>query len=298
MTCRVEGLREACRRGPGGPQAVVLAGVALGYGGRMNLRSIRRGAWLVTSLGLLVAACGGSDETAVGGGGAGATGGGGAGGAGGRGAMGGGGASCGPDDGGPDEVLGPGADPAAGVFSLDEALDGLPQGPGPLRAVVRTELGDITCTLAADKAPNGVANFVGLARGRRPWRDPSMAQWVRRRFYDGLTFHRIIDDFMAQGGDPLGTGFGGPGYSFADEISDLVHQPGTLAYANAGPDTNGSQFYITEIATDWLDGGYTILGYCEPLAVVQALAAVPTNANDHPLTPVHMLSVDVTRCAP
>ncbi|MBW2454655.1 MAG: peptidylprolyl isomerase, partial [Deltaproteobacteria bacterium] len=179
---------------------------------------------------------------------------------------------CGPDDAGPNEILGPGADPAGGVFTLAEALEGLPEGAGPLRAIITTEEGEITCTLEADKVPNGVANFVGLARGRRPWQDPSTNDWVKRHFYDGLIFHRIIDDFMIQGGDPLGTGYGDPGYKFADEISDLVHIPGTLAYANSGPNSNGSQYYITEVATGGLDGGYTIFGYCEPMSVIQTLA--------------------------
>ena len=200
------------------------------------------------------------------------------------------------DDAGPDETLGAGGDPTGGVFTLAEALEGLPPGDGPLRAIIRTEVGDITCTLEEVEVPNGVANFVGLARGRRPWLEPGSNVWVKRRFYDGLIFHRIIDDFMAQGGDPLGTGTGGPGYQFDDEITTLIHTPGTLAYANSGPNTNGSQFYITEVATDWLDGGYTIFGYCQPMVTIQSLTATPTNLNDKPITPVHMLSVDITRC--
>ena len=148
-----------------------------------------------------------------------------------------------------EETLGGGPDPEGGVFTMDEALAGLPAGDGPLRAIVRTEHGELTCTLEPDLVPNGVANFVGLARGRRPWLDPASGVWVKRRFYDGLIFHRIIDDFMIQGGDPLGTGYGGPGYRFDDEVTTLSHAPGTLAYANSGPDTNGSQFYITEVTT-------------------------------------------------
>jgi peptidyl-prolyl cis-trans isomerase A (cyclophilin A) len=193
-------------------------------------------------------------------------------------------------------VLGPGSDPAGGVFTLPEALEGLPAGDGPLRAIITTEVGEITCTFEPDKVPNGVANFVGLARGRRPWLDASTNDWVKRRFYDGLIFHRIIDDFMAQGGDPLGTGYGGPGYQFNDEITDLVHTPGTLAYANSGPNTNGSQFYITEVATNGLNGDYTVFGYCEPMSVIQTLAATPTGAGDKPVTDVHMSTVEITRC--
>jgi peptidyl-prolyl cis-trans isomerase A (cyclophilin A) len=206
--------------------------------------------------------------------------------------------ACGPDPSAPNEILPDTTDPAKGVFTMEDALAGLPDGPGPLRAIIDTDLGTITCALRPDKAPNGVANFVGLARGVRPWKDPKTKEWVKRRYYDGLTFHRVIPMFMAQGGDPLGTGTGGPGYKFADEISDLVHEPGTLSYANAGPNTNGSQFYITEVKTDWLDGGYTIIGACEPVDVVVALTGVPTNSNDKPLTPLHMKTVEITRCAP
>jgi peptidyl-prolyl cis-trans isomerase A (cyclophilin A) len=181
---------------------------------------------------------------------------------------------------------------------MDDALAGLPEGPGPLRAVLDTDMGALSCTLRPDKAPNGVANFVGLARGLRPWKDPGSSKWVKRRFYDGLTFHRVIPDFVAQGGDPLGTGYGGPGYKFADEISDLQHHPGTLAYANSGADTNGSQFYVAEVDLPNLDGGYTIFGECTPVSVVTALTHVPTDANDKPTTPLHLKSVTITRCAP
>jgi peptidyl-prolyl cis-trans isomerase A (cyclophilin A) len=199
-----------------------------------------------------------------------------------------------------EEDLGPGEDPEAGDFTLEEALDGLPEGPGPLRATIATRLGDIVCELFPDAAPNGVANFVGLARGRRPFLDRDTATWVRgRRFYDGLRFHRVIDDFMAQGGDPSGNGTGGPGYEFADEIADLSHVPGTLAYANAGPDTNGSQFFIVaEEPADFLDGDYTIFGRCAPVDVVQAITEVPTNENDAPQLPLLMDTVRITRCAP
>jgi peptidyl-prolyl cis-trans isomerase A (cyclophilin A) len=189
-------------------------------------------------------------------------------------------------------------DPEAGDFTLDEALAELPMGPGPLRAIIVTDLGTITCTLAAKEAPLGVANFIGLARGRRAFRDPATKRWARRRFYDGLLFHRVIPGFMAQGGDPLGTGFGGPGYKIKDEIAGLHHDPGTLAYANSGPDTNGSQFYITETDQAQLDAGYTILGACLPLDVVPKLTAVPRDANDKPLTPLAMKTITITRCAP
>ena len=199
----------------------------------------------------------------------------------------------------PEEDLGGGIDPEAGDFTMAEALDGLPEGPGPLRAIFATSMGEITCELFPEIAPIGVANFVGLARGRRPFRQ-SGSWWKGRRYYDGLIFHRVIDNFMAQGGDPLGTGTGGPGYEFVNETDNMeTHSPGTLAYANAGPDTNGSQFFIVaEEPATHLDGGYTIFGRCEPIAVVQSITEVQTDANDKPLTPVTMNTVTITRCAP
>ena len=206
---------------------------------------------------------------------------------------------CGPDvDAAPNPDLGVTKDPEAGNFTLDEALVELPMGPGPLRAIIETDLGTVTCVLHDVEAPIGVANFVGLARGRRAFKDPVTKKWARRRFYDGLTFHRVIAGFMAQGGDPLGTGTGGPGYKFVNEIAGLHHNPGTLAYANAGADTNGSQFYITETEQTQLDKGFTNFGACTPLDVVPKLTAVPTDGNDKPLTPLHMKTIEITRCAP
>jgi len=198
----------------------------------------------------------------------------------------------------PEEKLGPGADPEQGTFTLDEALAGLPEGPGPLRAVITTDLGTVTCKLFPEVAPNGVANFVGLARGRRPFKEGN--SWIKgRRYYDGLKFHRVIDDFMAQGGDPLGTGFGGPGYKFADEFGAESHTPGTLSYANSGPNTNGSQFFIVaETGATYLDGDYVIFGRCEPVDVVKAITEVPADAKDAPKTDVRMTKVAITRCAP
>jgi peptidyl-prolyl cis-trans isomerase A (cyclophilin A) len=205
---------------------------------------------------------------------------------------------CGEDVKAPEEELPGASDPESGDFTMAEALVDLPEGPGPLRAVIETELGTLTCELFPDEAPIGVANFVGLARGRRAFKDAVTKKWVKRRYYDGLIFHRIIDDFVIQGGDPLGTGFGGPGYQFVNEDTPFTHVPGTLAYANAGVNTNGSQFYIAETAQPGLDGGYTIFGECGPIEVISSLAAVPTGANDKPVTDVHMLTVKITRCAP
>lgn len=241
------------------------------------------------------------------------TGAGGAGGAGGSGGAGGAGGSvlapCDDTD-LAEEDLGTGADPEAGSFGLDEALDGLPEGTGPLRAIIDTDLGRIVCVLHPEEAPNGVANFVGLARGRRPFKDPGTKHWIKgRRFYDGLLFHRVIDDFVAQGGDPLGTGYGGPGYAFDDEIGASSHVPGTLAYANSGPNSNGSQFYVVaEQPATFLDGGYVIFGRCNvdalgpvsdraaPRSVVESITEVETDADDAPLTPIHMKHVAITRC--
>jgi cyclophilin family peptidyl-prolyl cis-trans isomerase len=136
-------------------------------------------------------------------------------------------------------------------------------------AVMETSAGDITLELWADKAPQTVGNFVGLAK---------------QGFYDDLVFHRIIHDFMIQGGCPKGTGTGGPGYDFADEINDRKLVKGTLAMANAGPDTNGSQFFIvTAAATPWLDGAHTAFGrVIGGDVVVEAIAATPTGRGDRP----------------
>ena len=203
-----------------------------------------------------------------------------------------------PDTDLPEENLGSGADPEGGEFTLDEALAGLPEGPGPLRAIIGTSFGDITCELFPESAPNGVANFVGLARGRRPFKEG--ADWIKgRRFYDGLIFHRVIDDFMAQGGDPAGNGTGGPGYQFDAEIDpNESHTPGTLAYAHATSiNSNGSQFYIVaETGATFLDGDYVIFGRCTPVDAVKAITEVETNAQDKPLSEIPM-TVSITRCA-
>ncbi|MBN1772221.1 MAG: peptidylprolyl isomerase [Deltaproteobacteria bacterium] len=187
-------------------------------------------------------------------------------------------------------------DPEAGDFTLEEALAGLPGGGQPV-ATIETSLGTLTCRLAGDLVPVAVANFVGLARGLRPWWDPCRAAWVREPYYDGLTWHRVIPTFMAQGGDPFGDGSGGPGYTFANEQRpELLHdRPGTLAYANAGRDTNGSQFYITVGRRPQLDGGYVVFGYCDNVAVVEQIVAVPRDVNDRPLQPVLIRRITIAR---
>jgi cyclophilin family peptidyl-prolyl cis-trans isomerase len=169
---------------------------------------------------------------------------------------------------------------------------------GKLRARFETSKGTINCVLFDKQAPVTVANFVGLATGQKDWEDPNSNQVIQgRRFYDGLIFHRVIPGFMIQGGDPLGVGSGGPGYKFVSEIdADLHHVPGALAMANAGPNTNGSQFFINEVDNSkMLDGSYTVFGQCTELKIVKAIAKVPRNHSDRPNTPVVIKKVTISR---
>jgi peptidyl-prolyl cis-trans isomerase A (cyclophilin A) len=187
-----------------------------------------------------------------------------------------------------------GADPLAGKFSLQDATAGL-KGTGPLTATIDTTNGSLTCKLYDDKAPNTVANFVGLARGTRPWKSPQ-GDWVKRPAYDGTTFHRIIKGFMIQGGDPVGNGTGEPGYVIKDEIwSGAKHdRAGLLCMANRGHDTNGQQFFITDAAAAHLDGNYTIFGECSPEQTVHDIASVPLSG-EKPVTPVTIKDVTIAR---
>jgi peptidyl-prolyl cis-trans isomerase A (cyclophilin A) len=141
-----------------------------------------------------------------------------------------------------------------------------------LYATFKTSAGDIVVKLLPEKAPKTVENFLGLVDGTKEWTDPNSNQKVNRPLYDGTLFHRVIPDFMIQGGDPLGTGYGGPGFRFADEIGpdNKFDKPGLLAMANAGPNTNGSQFFITEVPTPHLNRGHTIFG-----EVVKGFELVP-----------------------
>ena len=167
--------------------------------------------------------------------------------------------------------------------------------PG-LYAVLETTLGEITCRLFPDKAPNTVANFVGLAKGTKEFVDPESHQRTHRPYYEGLAFHRVIPDFMIQGGCPLGTGTGGPGYQFADESAkDLTFdRPGKLAMANAGPNTNGSQFFITVAATTWLNHKHTIFGeVVQGQDVANRISRTPRDRRDRPTTPVVLKSVKI-----
>ena len=166
-------------------------------------------------------------------------------------------------------------------------------------ATLHTNHGDIVLNLFEDHAPQTVANFVGLATGTREYADPSTDARTTGRFYDGLTFHRIINGFMIQGGCPLGTGTGGPGYTFGDEFHPELsfNRPYLLAMANAGPGTNGSQFFITVGPTPHLNRKHTIFGEVadQPSRdVVDEIAQVRTGRNDRPTDPVVINSVDVS----
>ena len=186
-------------------------------------------------------------------------------------------------------------DPLHGVFSLTDATRGL-GGSGPLVAVIDTSRGALTCRLLEAQAPRNVANFVGLARGLRPFRDPVTNAWVKRPVYDGTTFHRIVRGFMIQGGDPSGTGTGDAGYVVPDEIwqNGAHDRAGLLCTANRGPNTNGLQFFVTDDAAAHLDGGFTIFGACAPLSVVHQLAATPVEGS-RPIKPVEIKSVRIRR---
>ena len=168
-----------------------------------------------------------------------------------------------------------------------------------LIATLKTNKGDIAIELFPHQAPKTVDNFVGLAEGTKEWKTPSGAPSTDR-FYDGLGFHRIISNFMLQAGCPLGTGTGGPGYTFGDEIHpDLqFDRPYLLAMANAGPGTNGSQFFITLIPTDWLNRKHTIFGEVldeESRKVVDLIGAAPTDGRDKPIEPVVIDSLQIER---
>ncbi len=170
----------------------------------------------------------------------------------------------------------------------------------PLSATLHTNHGDVVVRLFPDHAPKTVENFVGLAEGTKEWLDPATGQVATRPFFDGITIHRIISNFMIQGGDPLGTGTGGPGYTFEDEFHpDLrFDKPYLLAMANAGPGTNGSQFFITVVPTDWLNRKHTIFGEVADEAgqkVIDAIAAVPTDGFDRPVEPVVIEKVTIDR---
>jgi peptidyl-prolyl cis-trans isomerase A (cyclophilin A) len=200
-------------------------------------------------------------------------------------------AGCTRDPGAPAITPTTGNDPTGGAasFTLEKALEGFPAGSGALIALITTEHGNIRCELDTAAAPISVANFVGLARGTRPYL--SQGTWKGGRFYDGLLWHRVIPDFVIQGGDPLGTGSGGPGYSIP--VENQVAEPlGTLAMA-ASNEPSGSQFYI--VVGTGPAPNYNVFGKCDTEAAI-AISKVPRGTRDKPTTPVHMQKVDIARC--
>ncbi len=173
----------------------------------------------------------------------------------------------------------------------------VPTGP---TAVIDTTMGRLTCKLFSQQSPVASANFIGLSEGTKPWTDPVTQQKVTgKSFYEGTTFHRVIPGFMIQGGDRKGDGSGDAGYYFDNEDTPTLKfdTPGRLAMANAGANTNGTQFFITEQATPQLDGGYTIFGQCDEHTVllVSSIARVPRNAEDKPDTPVVISRITIVR---
>ena len=165
-------------------------------------------------------------------------------------------------------------------------------------AILKTSMGEIIIELFPNQAPKTVKNFVDLATGAKEWTDPNIGEKVKTKLYDGTIFHRVIPGFMIQGGDPLGSGLGGPGYNFADEFHGELNfdKPYLLAMANAGPNTNGSQFFITVAPTTWLNRKHTIFGQVtDPGSqkVVDAISTVKTGANDKPVQAVKIESVTI-----
>ena len=203
-------------------------------------------------------------------------------------------------------------------LSVAAAVEAASKSPARPTAIIHTTAGDLRCELFPDKAPKTFANFVGLATGKKDWTSPGTGKLERNHpFYDGVIFHRVIPEFMIQGGDPLGTGTGGPGYKFEDELRPdlLFDRPGRLAMANSGPNTNGSQFFITEKAQPGLNPcfdeggcqrgfrlvpkgtGYTIFGQCDENSVelVKRIARLPRGpgAGDRPRDPVKIMHVEI-----
>ena len=167
-------------------------------------------------------------------------------------------------------------------------------------AIIETTAGKMTCQLFPDKAPIGVANFIGLAEGTKDWTNPiSHSKKHGVSLYDGTIFHRVIPEFMIQGGDPTGTGTGDPGYMFADEFDPNLNfdVPGRMAMANSGPGTNGSQFFVTEVPTTHLNQKHTIFGQCDQpsLSIVSSIARVQRDAEDKPIQPVVLNKVTIVQ---
>lgn len=177
----------------------------------------------------------------------------------------------------------------------NEIFKGLPKG---YYAAIITDFGTIVFELYEKQAPKTVKNFVELALGKKEWIDPKTGKKVKKRFYDGLIFHRVIPNFMAQTGCPKGDGTGGPGYEFEDEFYEglVFDRPGRVAMANRGPNTNGSQIFITVAATPWLNMKHTIFGQVvRGLDVVEKIVSVPRDTRDKPLSPVYIRKVLIKR---
>lgn len=198
----------------------------------------------------------------------------------------------------------------AAPFTLAQATQGL-KGTGGYTAQIELEQGGgalptLRCELFADKTPIAVANFIGLARGVRPFKDPATSQWVKRPLYDKTWMHRLVPDYIIQGGDPYCQvmndcggryGTGDPGYAIADEPRDDLRfdRPGRLAMANKGPGTAGSQFFITDRETPWLNGAYTIFGQCDPVDGIHTIARLETTIGDVPKVPVVIKRIVIGR---
>ena len=188
--------------------------------------------------------------------------------------------------------------PAQDVPDAPQATAAATTQPNGPRVVMDTSMGRITCQFYQKQAPKAVDNFIGLAEGTKEWTDPATHRKMHNKpLYDETTFHRVIPGFMIQGGDPIGTGMGDPGYSFDDEFDPNLNfdRPGRLAMANSGPNTNGSQFFITEVPYDSLSQHYTLFGQCDDASVevVKAIARVPRNSEDKPLSPVVLKKVTI-----
>ncbi len=172
------------------------------------------------------------------------------------------------------------------VFMLSAATTAKTQKEKKMYAELDTSMGKITCELYPKSAPIAVKSFTGLAQGQIEWRDPASGEVVKKPLYDGTVFHRVIPGFMIQGGDPLGNGTGGPGYRFRDEFDPSLtfSAPGMLAMANSGPDTNGSQFFITVADTSWLNNRHTIFGkVTKGYDIVEKISNAPRDNRDRPL---------------
>ena len=202
------------------------------------------------------------------------------------------------------------APPAQDSKPVTKPAEELPDGPAPQASaliypngptvVFDTSMGRITCQFYQKQAPNTVANFIGLAQGTKDWTDPVTHNKMHNKpLYDGTTFHRVIPGFMIQGGDPAGNGTGDPGFQFDDEFDANLNfdEPGRLAMANSGPNTDGSQFFITEQPYESLNQHYSLFGQCDQdgLEIVKAIARVQRDANDKPLEPVILRKVTIVR---